>query len=47
MKWLKKFFGFCGLMVLIQQIGKLIVKAIDKFKDVFGKKKDKAESVAE
>ena len=43
MKWLKKFFGFCGLMVLIQQIGKLSVKLIEKFKEVFGRKKEKQE----
>ena len=40
---MKKFFAFCGLMVLIQKIGKLISMAIEKFKEVFGKKKEKRE----
>lgn len=40
---MKKFFAFCGLMVLIQQIGKLSTRAIEKFKEVFGKKKEKRE----
>ena len=47
---MKKFFSFCGIMVLINQVGKLLERLIVKIKEVFVKDKKtetkKAESKA-
>lgn len=43
---MKKFFSFVGILVLIKQLGKLLIKLIKSIGEVFGGKPKKEEKKA-